>query len=142
MKRDPQGSGRLAWRGSLWASLAVLGLGLASAAGAEGPATPPSGKKPLDYRQAIQRARQRSLRAENLETVQRAVRAFQMRFGRVPIDLKELVSRGVLAQLPPPPADMIYAYQQMTGTVRLISAPDSLAVEGATPPAGTLPPNP
>ncbi|MCX6995507.1 MAG: hypothetical protein NTV49_00095 [Kiritimatiellaeota bacterium] len=111
-----------AWRGRLLLGVVALCAWSAGAAAAGNTNAAPAKTKPTDYQQILQRVRQRKVQAENFEIVQQAVRTFQMRFGRMPSDLNEIQSRGVLDRLPPPPPRMTYAYNPATGTVRLTAA--------------------
>ena len=133
-----------AWRGRLCVGImALCAWSAAGAVGAEGTNATPAKTKPADYQQILQRVRQRKLRAENLEIVQQAVRAFQMRFGRMPVDLNEIQSRGVLDQLPPPPPKTSYVYSQATGNVRLTAArPDNPVAEATNQPSDKVLSNP
>ena len=105
----------------------VLGLwsaGLAHAAGTNAAGT---NAAPVDYRQMLQRVRERKLRMENLEIIQQAIRAFQMRFGRLPADLNELQTRGTQGPIPPPPSNMVYVYDRQLGNVSLAVAANRVA---------------
>ena len=86
---------------------------------------PPGFSGPKDYRQMIQRVRQRQMARDNLDTVQSAVQLFQFRFARLPADLKELVDRHILPELPPAPPRSTYYYDRALGNVRLVPLPES-----------------
>ena len=100
----------------------ILGLWSAGLAQAADTNVAPTPVQPVDYRQMLQRVRERTLRMENLEIIQQAIRSFQMRFGRLPADLNELQARGLQGRLPPPPSNMVYEYDRQLGNVRLAVA--------------------
>jgi len=74
--------------------------------------------KPVDYRAMLQKVRLKQQEHNSLEEIQTAIRAFQMRVGRLPGDLSELVERGLLPEMPPPPPGTRFVYDRVTGNVR------------------------
>ena len=79
--------------------------------------------KPKDYRQLLQRVRIKQQEKNDLDEVQKAINAFQMRFGQLPTELRELVDRGLLPELPTPPHGSRFFYDRLVGNVRLVSTP-------------------
>lgn len=75
--------------------------------------------KPKDYRAMLAKVRVKQQERGGLEEVQKAISTFQMRAGRLPAELGELVERGMLPDLPVAPAGMRFAYDRITGNVRL-----------------------
>jgi len=115
-----------------------------SVAGAVRAATNAPPAKPVDYRQMLARVRVRQQQADSLEAAQQAVRAFQMRYGRLPTDLHELEARGPQGPLPPPPTNLVYALDAQRGSVRLLPAGGraTLPAAGTNPPPAGLPTKP
>jgi len=75
--------------------------------------------KPVDYRAMLQKVRLKQQEHNGLEDLQTAVRAFQMRVGRLPSELSELVERGLLPEIPAPPPGSRFVYDRVTGNVRV-----------------------
>ena len=74
---------------------------------------------PKDYRAMLQKVRLKQQERNGLEELQQAISAFQVRVGRLPLELSELVERGLLPDLPPPPMYTRFAYDRITGNVRI-----------------------
>jgi hypothetical protein len=110
------------------AVLSVLATGgVASAAGTNAPAV--STKAPAqsrDYRAMLQRVRAKQEERNGLEEVQKAISTFQMRIGRLPAELTELVERGILPSIPPPPLEMRFVYDRIKGNVTLAPLPNAI----------------
>ena len=79
--------------------------------------------KPRDYRMLLQRVRAKQQEKSSLDELQKAVSTFQLHFGRLPSALSELVERGILPELPAPPRDTRFFYDQIVGNVRLVPVP-------------------
>ena len=94
--------------------------------------------KPQDYRLLLQRVRAKQQEKNGLDELQKAVSAFQIRFGRFPSELRELVDRGVLAELPSPPQDTRFFYDRSVGNVRLIPLSGSSGTRTNLPGAANL----
>ena len=78
-----------------------------------------SSAKMQDYRLLLQRVRIKQQEKSSVDDLQKAIQAFQLRFGRLPDELKDLVGRGVLSELPTPPRGMVFFYDRLVGNVRL-----------------------
>jgi hypothetical protein len=76
-----------------------------------------------DYRLLLQRVRIKQQEKSSLDNLQKAIQAFQMRFGRLPEELKDLVERGVINELPTPPRGTGFFYDRLVGNVRLAALP-------------------
>lgn len=76
-----------------------------------------------DYRLMLQRVRVKQQEKNSLDDLQKAVQTFQMRFGRLPEELKDLVERGILNELPTPPRGTGFFYDRLVGNVRLAALP-------------------
>ena len=79
-----------------------------------------SGNAVADYVNTLgnqQKSAQKTLGAAGLD---RAVQAFQVQENRLPKDLEELVSKGVINQLPPPPRGMKFDYDPKSGIVKVV----------------------
>lgn len=107
------------------------------AAGAAPTNAPPTAAKqtarPQDYRLLLQRVRIKQQEKSSLDDLQKAVQSFQMRFGRLPDELKDLVERGILSELPAPPHGTGYFYDRLVGNVRLAALPSAAAGGTNTP---------
>ncbi|TAN37895.1 MAG: hypothetical protein EPN23_03860 [Verrucomicrobia bacterium] len=78
--------------------------------------------KPQDYRLLLERVRIKQQEKKRVDDVQKAIQAFQMRHGHLPAELKDLVERGVLSELPTPPRGTRFFYDRIVGNVRLVPA--------------------
>lgn len=86
-------------------------------------AAPKPTAQPQDYRLMLQRVRIKQQEKTSLDDLQKAIQTFQMRFGRLPEELKDLVTRGVLNELPTPPPGAGFFYDRLVGNVRLAASP-------------------
>jgi len=113
-----------------WSVLVLIGLTAGSTVRAADTNAPSASTnapaKPKDYRAMLQRVRIKQQERNSLEDVQKAVSAFQMRFGRLPTELTDLVGRGVLSELPPPPPETRFVYDRLAGNVKLVSLPNAI----------------
>ncbi len=106
----------------------VLAVGLVLAGGlavqAAAPTAPaPSTNapaQPKDYRAMLAKVRLKQQEHNGLEELQKAVSAFQLRVGRLPAELSDLVERGLLPEMPLSPAGTRFVYDRTTGNVRLV----------------------
>ena len=94
--------------------------------------------KPQDYRLLLQHVRAKQQEKNGLDELQKAVSAFQIRFGRFPSELRELVDRGILTELPSPPHDARFFYDRSVGNVRLLPVPGSGGTRTNLPGAANL----
>ncbi|MCX7008580.1 MAG: hypothetical protein NTY53_15235 [Kiritimatiellaeota bacterium] len=115
-----------------WSVLVLIGLTAGSTVGAAGTNAPAASTnapaQPKDYRAMLQRVRIKQQERNGLEDVRKAVSTFQMRFGRLPAELTDLVERGVLSELPSPPPEMRFVYDRIKGNVSLVSRPNAIGV--------------
>ena len=52
--------------------------------------------------------------------IDQGIKRFYTEQGRLPKDLDELVAKGAMSQIPPPPRGMKYDYDAKTGVVKLV----------------------
>jgi hypothetical protein len=74
----------------------------------------------VDYLGAVSKAQKSALKTLDLVQVNQAIQLFHEQEERFPKDLKELVSKGFLQQVPPPPYGMQYKYDPASGTVQIV----------------------
>ncbi len=79
-----------------------------------------------DYRAMLQRVRAKQEERNGLEEVQKAISTFQMRIGRLPTELAELVERGILPGLPRPPPETRFVYDRLKGNVTVAPLPNAI----------------
>ena len=88
------------------------------------PATNTSSGNPLtapaDYVGALGQAHQSAKKALGAVGLDQALKTFFAEENRFPKDLNELVTKGTIAQIPPPPAGMKYDYDAKTGIVKVV----------------------
>lgn len=75
---------------------------------------------PADYVGAVGQAyksTQKNLAPLGLD---QAIKTFYADQGRFPNDLNELVSKGTIGQVPPPPRGMKYDYNSKTGVIKVV----------------------
>ena len=75
---------------------------------------------PADYVGAL--GKQKKSAETTLITVgiDQAIQRFQVDQGRLPKDLDELVAKGAITQIPPPPRGMRYDYDSKTGVIKVV----------------------
>jgi hypothetical protein len=118
---------KLSNRVCLIAMVGVCAVSGARAAGTNAPIASTNAPAPVrDYRAMLQRVRAKQEARDGLEEVQQAVRTFQLRVGRLPAELTEVIARGILPALPPAPPEMRYAYDRIRGNVTLTPVPDAI----------------
>jgi hypothetical protein len=93
---------------------------------------------PKDYRAMLQQVRLKQQERNGLEELQKAISDFQLRMGRLPATLGELVERGLLPDMPRPPPYTRFVYDRITGNVRLASATVSTTVRTNLPGSANL----
>jgi hypothetical protein len=88
------------------------------------PATNASSGNPLtapaDYVGAAVNAQKQARRITEGASLSQALQQFYAGEERHPKDLNELVTKGYLRQVPPPPAGMKYDYNPATGQLKLV----------------------
>jgi hypothetical protein len=75
---------------------------------------------PADYVGALgkaQKSMQNRLGAVGLD---QAIKVFSSEEGRFPTNLNELVTKGTIGQVPPPPRGMKYDYDPKTGIIKVV----------------------
>ena len=97
----------------------------------QGARTEPGPQK--DYRQMLEHVRTRQEADHSLVQIRDAIQQSQVRFGRVPTNLYELVRFGLLDEIPAPPDGSTYYYEPMFGNVRLGPLPPSAQPPTPTP---------
>lgn len=104
------------------ALLSSCGGGRHSAGAAEDPAA--AAEQAQRYQEMISRAEKKAREGRPEERIQQAIQEFQQQVGRVPTNLPEIVSAGILTELPKPPPGRAYYYAPEKGRVVLVQAPD------------------
>jgi len=84
---------------------------------------------PRDYRQMLDRARERQGETTLLTKLQDAVERFQFDLARLPTNLTELVAQRYLDRIPPPPSGMAFSFDPVHGNVSLVAMPDAAGVQ-------------
>ena len=75
---------------------------------------------PADYVGAIGKAQKSMEKTLTTAGLDKAIQSFYTTEGRFPKDLNELVSKGVINQIPPPPRGMKYNYDSQAGTLQVV----------------------
>jgi hypothetical protein len=75
---------------------------------------------PADYVGAIGKAQKSMEKTLSTTGLEKAIQSFYTTEGRFPKDLNELVSKGVINQVPPPPRGMKYNYDSQAGTLQVV----------------------
>ena len=90
-------------------------------------ATPPNNASsgnpltaPADYVGAIGKAQQSAQKTLSTVGLDQALKTFYTDEGRFPKDLNELVTKGTISQVPPPPRGMKYDYDSKAGTIIVV----------------------
>jgi len=111
----------------------VLGVSvLLTGCGGAPPLSPEEQGK--DYRQMVQRTRDRVAASDSMYLVQDKIQEFQTAHGRLPEGLQELVMLGFLDRIPPAPEGSQYAYDRILGNVQLVKQQEGRAPPVAPPP--------
>ena len=74
---------------------------------------------PVEYLGAIGQAQQRAVKTIDTISLDSAVKQFYAAEDRFPKDLKELVTKGYIREIPNPPNGMKINYDPVTGVVKL-----------------------
>ena len=93
------------------------------AAAPAAPAAPASANPlsaPADYLGAMGKAQQSAQKTLSTVGLDQALKTFYTDEGRFPKDLNELVSKGTISQIPPPPRGMKYQYDAKAGTIKVV----------------------
>lgn len=85
----------------------------------------PGGEQQRDYRQMIERARNRQASQAALMDMQEGVRSFQRDFGRLPSNVVELVSRRYVKNIPMLPDGQQFQFDTLHGNVSIVNVPKS-----------------
>lgn len=80
-------------------------------------------EQPRDYRQMIERARNRQASQAAQQDLQEGVRAFQRDFGRLPSNVVELVSRRYMKNIPMLPDGQQFHFDTLHGNVSIVNVP-------------------
>lgn len=83
---------------------------------------------PRDYREMLERARAKQSVADIQTELEQAVARFRHTRSRLPTNLYELLSSGVMTRMPEPPPGQVYSYDPVHGNVGLIPAPDGSGI--------------
>lgn len=98
----------------------ILGAGACS----RGLEQQPQPEGAMDYRQTLERARQRAAYETSLTEVKTAVQTFQVQLGRLPTNLFELVRFNYIDELPEAvPPGYTFGYDATRGHVMFVEIP-------------------
>ncbi len=75
---------------------------------------------PADYVGALGNAQKSAQKTLSTVGINQAIQQFQVEQGRLPKDLNELVAKGAITQIPPPPRGMKYDYDSKTGVIKVV----------------------
>jgi len=75
---------------------------------------------PADYVGAVGKAKTSMEKTLSTVALDQALKAFSGEEGRYPKDLNELVTKGTISQIPPPPRGMKYDYDPKAGTIKVV----------------------
>jgi hypothetical protein len=75
---------------------------------------------PGDYLGELGKAQKSAQATLTVAGLDQAIKRFQVEQNRLPKDLNELVAKGAINQIPPPPRGMKYDYDAKTGIVKLV----------------------
>lgn len=75
---------------------------------------------PADYVGAIGKAQKQAQKTLSTLGLDQAIKTFYNEEGRFPKTLDELVSKGTINQVPPPPRGMKYDYDSKTGVIKVV----------------------
>lgn len=78
---------------------------------------------PVDYLGAVAKAKKTMEGTIGNTALSQAIQQFQAQEGRLPTDLKEVVTKGYMPAMPKPPYQMQYRYDPQTGEVKVVPAP-------------------
>jgi hypothetical protein len=75
---------------------------------------------PADYVSALGKAQKSAQKTLSTLGLDQALKTFYTEEGRFPTNLNELVSKGTIGQVPPPPRGMKYDYDPKAGTIKVV----------------------
>jgi hypothetical protein len=75
---------------------------------------------PADYVGAIGKAQKSAQKTLSTVGLDQAIKTFYTQEGRLPTDLNELVSKGVITEVPPAPRGMKYDYDSKSGIIKVV----------------------
>jgi hypothetical protein len=75
---------------------------------------------PADYVGAIAQAQKSAQKTLGGVGIDQALKTFYTEQGRFPTNLNELVSKGTVSNIPPPPRGMKYDYDSKVGTIKVV----------------------
>ena len=75
---------------------------------------------PADYVGALGKAHQSAKKTLGAVRLDQAIKTFYTDEGRLPKDLNELVTKGTVREIPPPPPGMKYNYDAKTGVIKVV----------------------
>lgn len=75
---------------------------------------------PADYVGAIGKAQKQMQKTISTVGIDQALKMFYNEEGRFPTNLNELVAKGTMSQIPPPPRGMKYDYDSKAGTLKVL----------------------
>lgn len=75
---------------------------------------------PADYLGALGKAQKSAQKTLSTVGLDHALKTFYTDEGRFPKDLNELVTKGTISQVPPPPRGMKYNYDPKAGTIKIV----------------------
>lgn len=109
----------------LAATAALLSPGCKEKKPAEPPVSSTSGGNPLtaptDYLGAVAKAQKTAGNKLSATSIQQAIQAYQAQEGKLPKELQDLVTAGVLPSLPTPPRGMKFSYDPKSGDVKVVA---------------------
>jgi hypothetical protein len=79
-----------------------------------------SGNAVADYVNTLGQAQKSAQKTLTAVGIDKAIKTFYTQEGRFPKDLDELVSKGVINQVPPPPRGMKYDYDSKSGIIKVV----------------------
>ena len=75
---------------------------------------------PADYIGAIGQAQKSAQKTLGGLGIDQALKTFYIEEGRFPTNLNELISKGTVSNIPPPPRGMKYDYDSRAGTIKVV----------------------
>src|SRR6185295_8124246 len=79
-----------------------------------------SGNAIADYANSLGNAQKSAQKTLTTVGIDQAIKTFYTQEGRLPKDLDELVTKGVINQIPPPPRGMKYDYDAKSGVIKVV----------------------
>ena len=107
-------------KGVLWVSAIGLALNLMSCSDNRAPVVRTNEEGSKDYREMLTRVRDRRKAKDDLALLRKSIEDCQIRIGRLPTNLVELVRLGYVEQIPTPPSGAQYMYDPVRGRIDLI----------------------